>query len=160
MLQPTNGAHGTHGVRGAAPAAGLHRRWRAAALLVASLLVSACAVNGEPPVLVATPLTGQVIVDWTIRGAKDAADCQASGATTIHVSLADYSGLPAMEYVQDCAAFAITIDGVAPDTYAGTVELLDASGNPRTTSVNLAPFTVTSATTITVAVDFPANSFF
>lgn len=159
MLQPTNGAHATHGVRGAGAAACPLRRWRAAPLLLASLLLGACAVNSTPPILV-SPLNGQVIVDWTIRGAKEAADCQAAGATRIRVSLADYSGLPPTEYVQDCAAFATTIDGLAPDTYAGTAELVDASGNRRTTSVNLAPFTVASATTTTVAVDFPANSFF
>ena len=64
-----------------------------------------------------------------------------------------------MEYVQDCVAFATTISGLVPDTYTGTVELLDASGNARTTSVNLVPFGVVSGRTLTVAVDFPANSF-
>jgi hypothetical protein len=138
------------------------RWWGAAALVTASLLavsLGGCAVNSTPPVLV-TVATGTVIVDWTIRGAKAPGDCQASGATTIHVSLADYSGSPPMEYVQDCAAFATTISGLAPNSFTGTVELLDASGNPRTTSVNLVPFQVASGTVTTVAVDFPANSFF
>jgi hypothetical protein len=138
-------------------AARFARRWAPLALATASLLVAGCAVSA-PPVIV-TPANGAVIVDWTIRGAKDPGDCQASGATTLHVSLADSSGALAMEYVQDCVAFATTISGLVPDTYTGTVELLDASGNARTTSVNLVPFGVVSGRTLTVAVDFPANSF-
>ncbi len=139
----------------------LPRRWAAAALVLvtASLPGAGCAVNSTPTVLLA-PVTGQAIVDWTIREAKDPLDCQTSGATTLQVSLEDFSGASPMTYEQDCAAFATTISRLIPDTYTGTVELLDASGNPLTTSVKLAPFNVTSGTTTTVAVDFPASSFF
>jgi hypothetical protein len=111
-----------------------------------------------PAVVVGT--NGAIVVDWTIRGGKDPADCTLSGATTLHVSLANSSGALPMEYVQDCASFATTITGLVPDSYTGTVELLDASGTARTTSVALAPFGVFSNRTITVAVDFPASSFF
>ncbi len=138
------------------------RRGAAAlALVTASLLVGVggCAVNSTPPILL-SPVTGQAIVDWTIREAKDPFDCQTSGATTLQVSLEDFSGASPMVYEQDCAAFATTISGLVPDTYTGTVELLDASGNALTTSVRLLPFSVSSGTTTTVAVDFPASSFF
>lgn len=124
-----------------------------------ALLASACTVQTTPPILV-SQAPGAVVVDWTIRGSKDVGDCQVSGATTIHVALADSSGRLPMEYLQDCAAFATTIGGLVPDLYTGTVELLDASGNARTTSVNLAPFNVVANTTTTLGVDFPANSFF
>jgi hypothetical protein len=139
----------------------LPRRRGAVALVpvTASLLVGGCAVNSTPPILLA-PVTGQAIVDWTIREAKDPVDCQTSGAATLQVSLADFSGAAPMVYEQDCAAFATTISRLVPDTYTGTVELLDGSGNPLTTSVKLLPFSVTSGTTTTVAVDFPASSFF
>ena len=133
--------------------------WTALAIMVASLAGAGCAVNGAPPppIVVAS---GAVIVDWTIGGGKSPNDCQDSGATTIHIALADSSGALPMEYIQDCTAFATTISGLVPDTYTGTVELLDASGNARTTSVSLAAFDVFGGRTVTVAVDFPANSFF
>ncbi len=133
--------------------------WTALAITVASLAGAGCTVNGAPPppIVIAS---GAVIVDWTIGGNKNQSDCQDSGATTIHVALADSSGALPMEYVQSCAVFATTISGLIPDTYTGTVELLDASGNARTTSVSLTPFDVVGGRTVTVAVDFPANSFF
>jgi hypothetical protein len=135
------------------------RRWEMPALATAVALQAGCTINTSAPVIVASG-KGAVIVDWTLRGADDPDDCQVSGATTLHVSLSDSSGALPMEYVQDCAAFATTIGDLVPDVYTGTVELLDSSGNPRTTSVNLVPFRVISDTTITLAVDFPASSFF
>jgi hypothetical protein len=128
-----------------------------AALVSAVVLASGCSTTASP-VLVVT--TGAVIVDWTIRGNKDPTDCLNSGATTIHIALADSSGALPMEFVQSCTAFATTITGLIPDTYTGTVELLDASGTARTTSVNLVPFNVFGGRTVAIAVDFPANSFF
>ncbi len=133
--------------------------WTAAACVCAVVLGVGCTVNGAPPPPIVIT-SGAVIVDWTIRGNKDSNDCEDSGATTLHVALADSSGALPMEYVQDCTAFATTISGLIPDTYTGTVELLDASGNARTTSVNLAPFDVIGGRTVSVGVDFPANSFF
>ena len=124
-------------------------RWGAFAPLI---LASACSSNTTY-----VAATGAVILDWTVREAKLPNDCVASGATTLHVTLT-YPGGSA-EYVQDCTAFATTIGDLVPDTYAGTVELLDAGGAPRTTSVALQPFAVYAGTTVTVAVDFPADSF-
>jgi hypothetical protein len=132
---------------------------RGPAALVSAVAVAGCTVNGAPPPPIVIT-SGAVIIDWTIRGAKDTNDCQDSGATTLHVALADSSGALPTEYVQSCTAFATTISNLVPDTYTGTVELLDASGNARTTSVNLAPFDVIGGRTVTVGVDFPANSFF
>jgi hypothetical protein len=133
--------------------------WTALAVTVVSLAGAGCTVNGAPPPPIAIA-SGAVIVDWTVDGDKNPNDCQDSGATTIHIALADSSGALPMEYVQSCTAFATTITGLIPDTYTGTVELLDASGNARTTSVSLAPFDVFGGRTVTAAVDFPANSFF
>jgi hypothetical protein len=132
---------------------------RRASAVSAVVLVTACTVNGAPPPPIVIT-SGAVIVDWTIRGNKDPSDCQDSGATTLHVALFDSSGALPTEYVQSCTAFATTISNLVPDTYGGTVELLDASGSPRTTSVTLAPFDVIGGRTVTVGVDFPANSFF
>ena len=135
------------------PSAGkASRRWRTIALATAPLLLG-CGLNSPSA-------HGAVIVDWSLRGGKDPRACQASGATTLHVSLSDSSGPLSMEYVQDCASFAIAIGGLAPDMYTGTVQLTGATGNALTTSVALAPFRVFPNQTVTVPVDFPASSFF
>jgi len=103
--------------------------------------------------------TGTAIMDWTIDGNKDPSQCRATGAATFHVALYGSNGAFAGEYVQDCTTFATTIDGLAADTYTGNADLLDSGGSARTTSVNLQPFDVVGGTSITVALDFPSNSF-
>ncbi len=99
-------------------------------------------------------------MDWTIDGTKDPGLCARTGAATFHVSLFNSAGGFAGEFVQDCTAFATTIFGLLDDTYTGQADLLDAGGAPRTTMINIAPFDVFGGTTTTVALDFPANSFF
>jgi hypothetical protein len=103
---------------------------------------------------------GAAIMDWTIRGTKDPAQCAAFGATTFSVTLYNSAGGQEGEFAQDCAAFATTIAGLVPDAYTGNANLLDAVGAPRTTTVNLAPFDVIGGTTVTTALDFPGRSFF
>jgi hypothetical protein len=99
-------------------------------------------------------------MDWTIDGEKDPARCRATGAVTFHVSLYGSAGGFAGEYVQDCSAFATTIDGLAQDTYTGQADLLDSAGGARTTAVKLAAFDVTVGTSVTIGLDFPSNSFY
>ncbi len=98
-------------------------------------------------------------MDWTISGTKDPAQCQATAAATFHVALYNSGGGFSGEFVQDCSAFATSIGGLFPDTYTGRADLLDQAGQPRTTTVDLAPFDVIGNASVTVAVDFPANSF-
>jgi hypothetical protein len=99
-------------------------------------------------------------MDWTIDGNKDPAQCRATAAATFHVALYDSGGEFAGEYVRDCADFATTIAGLAPDTYTGRADLLDSAGKARTTAVNLAAFDVNARASVTVALDFPSNSFY
>jgi hypothetical protein len=99
-------------------------------------------------------------MDWTLSSTKDPGRCFAAGVATFNVALRDLSGVLVGQWVQDCTAFATTIDGLAPGTYTGQANLLDSGGSPRSTSVNLAPFDVIAATTVTVAVDFPASSLY
>jgi hypothetical protein len=129
---------------------------RTGSLALALLALSGACGSSNPP----APLPGRVLLDWTIDGTKDPARCAASGAATLQVSLVATSGAVAGNFVQDCAAFATTIDNVVPDNYTGSARLLDPAGNPRTTSVSLAPFDVIGNDTVTIAIDFPANSFF
>ena len=129
------------------------RGWRAFVPAIAPLLVGGCNINSPSA-------HGALTVNWTLRGGKDPRSCQAAGAKTLHLSLSDSSGAPPTEYVQDCASFATTIGGLVPDMYTATVELFGATDNALTTSVNLAPFQIVPNETVTVPVDFPADSFF
>jgi hypothetical protein len=104
--------------------------------------------------------TGAVVMDWTIDGTKDPAQCRTTGADAFHVSLYGSGGVFAGEYVEDCAAFATTIDGLAADQYTGTAELLDSSGNARTTSVSIEPFDVVAGRSVVVGLEFPSDSFY
>jgi hypothetical protein len=127
-------------------------------LLAAGALTQGCSasVAVTPP----PPGAGTAILDWTINETKDPGECAANGAATFRVSLVGSAGASAGTFLQDCTAFATTIDGLLPDTYTGSANLLDTGGGPRTTSVSLAPFGVIGGTTVTVAVDFPQSSFF
>jgi hypothetical protein len=147
------------------------RVWAAApAALALTLTLTSLAASGLgcettigavplPPPQQGLP-AGTAIMDWTIDGAKDPGQCQAQGAATFHIALYDSSGAFAGEFVQDCSAFATTVGGLIPDTYTGRADLLDASGRARTTFVDLAPFDVVEAATVTVPLDFPSTSFY
>jgi hypothetical protein len=106
------------------------------------------------------PPAGDAIMQWTIAGGTDPAACDQLGATTFDVTLYDSSGQLAGQWVQDCTAFATTVEGLWADTYTGQADLLDANGRARTTSIDMVPFTVEPDSTVTVSLDFPADSFF
>jgi hypothetical protein len=128
------------------------------ARVLLALLAAGCTITTEtapPP----PPPLGDALVDWTVAESKDPRNCDAFGAATLHVALYDTAGALAGSYVQDCAVMATTIAGLAPDTYTGHAELLDAAGNARTTSIALVPFDIFADATSQVALDFPASSF-
>jgi hypothetical protein len=130
----------------------------APAWVLLALLAPGCMVTTEsapPP----PPPTGDAVVDWTVAESKDPQNCNAFGAATLHVALYDTTGAFAGSYYQDCTAMATTIAGLAPDSYTGHAELLDAAGNARTTSISLIPFDILAYATSQVALDFPASSF-
>jgi hypothetical protein len=131
-----------------------------AALSALFLMTAGCTASVSTAAPPPPPAAGGAILDWTINGTKDPAQCTATGATTFNVSLFNSAGGSAGQFVQDCSAFATSINGLFPDTYTGRANLLDSGGLPRTTSVSLAPFDVVDGVSTTVAVDFPANSFF
>jgi hypothetical protein len=115
---------------------------------------------GAPP----APGIGIAVVDWTVGGSRDPAAC---GSMAVHVSLTDAAGAFVGEWAQECTAFAATLEATVEGTYSGLVEgtytgqavLLDATGNPRTTRVPMAPFVVVGGAAVVVAVDFPTTSF-
>jgi hypothetical protein len=133
---------------------------RTCALIATTLLGGACSTSLGSPPPPPPPAVGDAIMDWTIAGAKDPAACQQSNATTFHVLLYDSGGGFAGEYVQDCTTFATTIEGLDADKYTAQANLLDEHGQARTTTVNLAPFSVLGGATADVTLDFPSDSFY
>ena len=134
--------------------------WIAGAALAGASSACTASVSSPPPPAPPPPSSGAAIMDWTIDGTKDPAQCAASGATTFRVSLFNSGGGLEGQWVQDCTAFATTIQDLVVDTYTGKANLLDTSGSPRTTTIDLAPFTVVADTTVTTSMDFPTSSFF
>jgi hypothetical protein len=133
---------------------------RTCALLATALLGGACSTRLGSPPPPPPPAIGDAVMDWTIAGGKDPASCQQYGATTFRILLYHAHGAFAGEYVQDCTAFATTIEGLEGDQYTAQANLLDEHGTARTTTVNLAPFSVVGGTTANVSLEFPANSFY
>jgi hypothetical protein len=99
-----------------------------------------------------------VIVDWTVDGTKDPAQCQQGDAVTMDITVETRSGAMVGEFQADCEEFATSID-LQPGRYQATALLLDDQGNDRTTSVQIEPFDLLEADQIELDVDFPADSF-
>jgi hypothetical protein len=110
-----------------------------------------------PPTVVAG--TGTLTLQWTIDSQVSPGSCDIGGATTLHIQLTTTAGIFAGEFVADCAQFATTIPSLAADGYTATVELEDPSGAPRTTSIQIDPFTILVDSTLIVDIDFPPDSF-
>jgi len=134
---------------------------RALALGVALpvLAMGAQGCSSNPDVVVVSTAPGTLIVDWTIEGRVDPADCDFSGAAVVQVHVVDSSGLDAGTYEQACTVFSTSIV-LDPGTYAATALLLDAARQPRSTVVTLAPFTFFGNDFLRAPIDFPADSFF
>lgn len=122
--------------------------------LASALLAAGCVVSTDDAIPVVT--TGRLTLRWTINGTVDPFQCRQAVAPTLRIRI--FSGF-ASDYVQSCEAFATTID-LNPGDYSGSVYLEDGSGQPRTTSIELAPFRIIGGTNLDIPVDFPADSFF
>jgi hypothetical protein len=129
-------------------------------LLAAPFLASTVACTTEPGPdrgVVVVP-TGTLIVDWTVDGTKDPAECRATGADAIDITVQTTSGAQVGEFQEACDSFATSID-LAADDYTADAVLIDAGGADRTTSVPINPFTIVGDDELTVPIDFPADSF-
>jgi hypothetical protein len=102
---------------------------------------------------------GTLVVDWTVATTKDPNACSANGATTIDIVLKTTTGVFIGEFQQDCEAFATSIS-LAVGNYTGTATLLDSSGAPRTTAVNLGAFSIFGGDQVVLPINFPRVSFF
>jgi hypothetical protein len=102
---------------------------------------------------------GTLVVDWTIDGFADPDICDQSDAAFFTISVFTTRGALVGDFTDDCAAFATSIDLTAGRYYADAL-LEDPVGNPRTTVVNIEPFTIFGDDTLSIPVDFPASSFY
>jgi hypothetical protein len=132
-----------------------------ATLALAALALPGCLITTESDdePIYATSYDGVVVVDWTIDGSKDASLCDFSATSEISIQIETTSGALVGEYVQDCDAFATSID-LPPGDYVGDAILIDTSGAQRTTAVDLGSFRIYGDDELIVPVDFPMDSFY
>jgi len=112
-----------------------------------------------PPPVAPPPLAGSLTVQWTVDEVTDPNVCIMGNASTLDIVLTTAGGGFAGEFQGACTAFTTTISSLAPGDYAASARLLDAGGRPRTTIINLHPFTIVENTNLVVNLDFPADSF-
>jgi hypothetical protein len=127
-------------------------------LLVA---LSGCVVRTSTDPIVDTPVVagdGVLVVDWTINGSTDGNQCNQASATRLEIIVDPGVGQPST-FSQDCEAFATSIS-LAPGRYSASAVLVDASGNARTTQVDIDPFRIFGNDELHTPIDFPASSFF
>ena len=131
------------------------------ALFVASIASTGCIVetgdSAPPPVVVVEP--GRLTVRWMVDEAVDPNRCVLGRAAAIDIAVSTIAGRTAGEFQAPCTAFATTISSLYPGDYVADALLLDSAGRPRTTSVEIRPFTVIERTDLVIDVDFPADSF-
>lgn len=122
------------------------------------LLAAGCFVSNDssPPAVVVA--TGTVVIDWTINGTKDPAQCIQGAASHLDVTVHSTAGGFVGEFQEPCASFATSID-LAPGSYVADAVLIDAAGAERTTAVPINPFTIHGNDTLDIPIDFPAQSF-
>jgi len=102
--------------------------------------------------------TGRLTLRWTIDGTTDPNLCVMGQVMDIDITISTTGGALAGEFRAPCEAFATTVSTLLPGSYVASARLVVADV-PRTTPVDIAPFTIFSNSELVVDVDFPANSF-
>jgi hypothetical protein len=101
---------------------------------------------------------GTLALDWSISGSKDPSVCSQSGAAAIDIKVYEAAGGFVGEYQQACSAFATSIQ-LPAGSYTADAVLIDGAGRPRTTTINVNPFTIHGSDQLDIPVDFPPGSF-
>jgi hypothetical protein len=127
-------------------------------LIALSAPIAGCVVSTEPAsVVVVAP--GTATFTWSLASRFDPSACALSRADTILIRVYDINARFVDDYTAPCETHTATIE-LDSGNYSGTATLLDSAGNPRTTDINLVPFTVYSNTDTPIELDFPPESFF
>jgi hypothetical protein len=103
------------------------------------------------------PARGSLLIDWTVDGSKDPAECRQGGADSIDVIVTTSDGGWVGEYQDWCDAFATRIS-LAPGGYSFNAVLVDARGSQLTTGVTEFVRVYAHDTAVS-AIDFPADAF-
>jgi len=135
------------------------RRGLGSLLCVGLPLIAASLSDPSPAAVFVTQTTGTLIVDWTIQGRADLADCRLANAEAVQIHVVGSNGADAGTYEQSCAAFETSIV-LEPGTYSATALLVDVARVPRSTTVTIIPFSLFGNDVIRTPIDFPATSFF
>jgi hypothetical protein len=104
------------------------------------------------------PARGRLVVDWTVDGTKDPAECVQGGADRIDIILRTGRGSFVGDFQELCEVFATDIR-LRPGAYTLDAALIDFEGFERTTAVGDS-FLIFERETTVSALDFPADSFF
>jgi hypothetical protein len=124
--------------------------------LLPSALAAACTVETAPA---PAPVSlGTLVLDWSINGFQDPAQCSQGGPASVDVTIHDIDGAFIGNYRQECSVFATTID-LAPGSYVADAVLKDSAGVERTTAAPILAFTIRPNAELDIPVDFPARSF-
>jgi hypothetical protein len=102
---------------------------------------------------------GTFELSWSIDGQSDPVYCRTTGSASVATDVFDSAGSLVGRYGSDCASLGSSIE-LDPGLYSASATLLDAGDRARTTTVQIAPFSVRSSTRLQVFIDFPANAFF
>ena len=105
--------------------------------------------------------TGSLTIFWTI--ASDSADtqqCSAYGAANISVALYGANGKQVGNKITAaCSAETTSIPNVAPGTYTLNAQMVDAAGQPVSTTFSAANITVKAQASTPQLIDFPVTAF-
>ena len=130
-----------------------------ATTIVAPAALLACTVQtSAPPPATAPIVDGTLALDWTIDGVTDPNQCSQAVSVSLVVDVFDSAGVYAHREAP-CDAF-VTEISLPPTAYTAKAKLVDGAGNPRTTTIDVNPFTIIEGTTLRVPVEFPASSFY
>lgn len=105
------------------------------------------------------PRTGTLVVEWTVDQTTDPEECDQGNASDISIALWYGDGAFAGEFLQDCAAFATSIE-LDRDSYYGSAVLVSPGGREQTTMAELGAFEIFGGDELVIPIDFPASSFF
>jgi len=105
------------------------------------------------------PRTGTLVVEWTVDQTTDPEECDQGNASDISIALWYSDGVFAGEFLQDCAAFATSIQ-LDRDSYYGNAVLLSPGGREQTTMAELGAFDIFGGDELIIPIDFPASSFY
>ena len=99
-------------------------------------------------------------VIWTIASSSADTQCSTYGAVKLSVSLFGSNGTQYGDTVTAaCSVEATSIPNVAPGTYTVRAQMVDAGGQPVSSTITATNVTIADQTTTPQLFDFPITSF-